>query len=381
VIAPEPLIAEFERLYQRRPSLYRAPGRVNLIGEHTDYTDGFVMPAAVDRHTWVAIAPRRGRAVRVRSADYASSAVFDLDAPPALGPGWLAYVRGMAAVLERGGHRLCGADLLIRTDVPIGGGLGSSAALEIAAGFALLDASGIAVDLTALALAAQQAEHEFAGTRCGIMDQFISARGRAGHALLIDTRTLGFELLPVPPGAAIVVCDTKVRHELATDGYNDRRAECETGVRAIRARSPGVASLRDATMQDLAALDGSPVIQRRCRHVISENARVLEAAAALERGDLQRFGRLMGESHRSLRDDYEVSCAELNLMVELASSVDGAYGTRMTGGGFGGCTVSLVRRDRVEAFCERIARGYEAGTGRVPALYVCAAARGVERVD
>jgi galactokinase len=213
------------------------------------------------------------------------------------------------------------------------------------------------------------------------MDQFVSARGRAGHALLIDTRTLDFEPLPLPPDVAIVVCDTTVRHELATDGYNDRRAECEAGVRAIRARSPGVVSLRDATVQDLAALDGVPLLQRRCRHVISENARVLETAAALTRGDFRRVGGLMNESHRSLRDDYEVSCDELNLAVELASSIDGVYGARMTGGGFGGCTLSLVRHDRVGAFCERIATAYEAATGRAPALYACAAANGVERVE
>src|SRR5713226_8179868 len=275
---------------------YRAPGRVNLIGEHTDYNDGFVMPVAIDRHTSVSLEPRRDRRIIARSDAYHDPAAIDLDA---IGGGptghWSDYVRGVAAVLERDGHRLGGADLLIGSDVPIGAGLSSSAALEVAVGGALLDAAGIDLDRTALALACQRAEHEFAGTRCGIMDQFVVCHARPDHALLLDTRTLQMQWLPLPDEVTIVVCNTMTRHALAGSAYNDRRADCEAGVRAIAAHVPSVCALRDVTPAILETnRDALPDrIYRRCRHVVTENARVLDAAHALEQGDLDEFGQLM----------------------------------------------------------------------------------------
>jgi galactokinase len=355
---------------------------VNLIGEHTDYNDGFVMPVAIDRFTTVTATPRSDRLIVATSTAFPAPATIDLDAPGD-GPSgaWADYVRGVAAILERGGRRLVGADLAFDSDVPIGAGLSSSAALEVAAGYALLDLAGHAIDRTALALACQQAEHEFAGMRCGVMDQFIAARGRAGHALLLDTRSLEPAWLPLPPDVQVIVCNTMKKHALASDGYNDRRADCETGVRALAARLPGVRALRDVTLDDLHAhrdaLDDR--VFRRCRHVVTENARVLEAAAALRGRDIAAFGPLMAASHASMRDDFEISIAEVDAMVEIALRARGVLGARMTGGGFGGCTVNLVRADAVAAFVPHVRDGYAARTGLVPEIHVCVASDGVGR--
>ena len=362
------------------PRVYRAPGRVNLIGEHTDYNDGFVMPAAIDFYTRVAAAPREDRKLVLRSENFGESVEFDLDETDPRPRGhWSDYPRGVAVVLERAGVRLRGAELLIRGEVPIGAGLSSSAAIEVATAFALADVSGAEVGRAELAKLCQRAENEFVGVRCGLMDQFISCHGRAGHALLLDCRTLDYALLPLPAGVRLVVCNTMVRHELAGGEYNVRRAQCEEGVRLLARVLPGVRALRDVTTAELERLKGElpPVVYRRCRHVVGEDERVLAARGALERGDLAEFGRLMGESHRSLRDDYEVSCRELDLMVELARAQGGVYGARMTGGGFGGCTVNLVGADFVDDFRRGVGRGYEEATGVRPEIYVCAPAEGV----
>ena len=363
---------------------YRAPGRVNLIGEHTDYNDGFVMPVAIDRYVSVGAVPRGDRRVVARSDAFSTAAHIDLDAPGA-GPAgaWSDYVRGVAAVLERDGLRLHGADLTIAATLPAGAGLSSSAALEVAAGYALLDLAGHPVDRTALALACQKAEHEFAGTRCGVMDQFIACHGRAGHALLLDTRTLDAAWLPLPENVRVIVCNTMTPHSLASDGYNERRADCEAGVRALAVRLPRIRALRDVSFADLEA-NGDVLpdrVYRRCRHVVTENARTLSAADALREGDVARFGVLMGASHASLRDDYEVSTRELDVMVEAAREAEGTIGARMTGGGFGGSTVNLVRADAVETFVARVGERYTARTGLVAEIYACAAADGVHAVD
>jgi galactokinase len=363
---------------------YRAPGRVNLIGEHTDYNDGFVMPVAIDRFTTVTATRRADRLVVVTSTAYPDPVTIDLDAPGD-GPSgaWSDYVRGVAAILERRGRRLVGADMTIASDVPIGAGLSSSAALEVSTGYALMDLAGHAIDRTELALACQQAEHEFAGMRCGVMDQFIACHGRAGQALLLDTRSLDAAWLPLPADVQVLVCNTMTKHALASDGYNERRADCEAGVRALAARLPGVRALRDVTLDDLNAhrdaLDDR--VLRRCRHVVTENARTLDAADALRAHDIARFGRLMSASHASLRDDYEVSTGELDAMVEIAMEAGGVFGARMTGGGFGGCTVNLVRDDAVAAFAAHVRDGYTARTRRVPEIHVCIASNGAERID
>jgi galactokinase len=363
--------------------MFRAPGRVNLIGDHTDYNDGFVMPMAIAFSTWVTSAPRSDRTVSLFSENFSEGMDFDLDeqSPHAQGH-WSDYVKGIAITLERTGHRLHGGDLRIRSEVPIGSGLSSSAALEVASGFALLTNSGLIVDLTELARVCQRAENEFVGIRCGIMDQFVSCYGQAGKALLLDCRSLEYKLLPLPD-ALVAVCNTMVKHSLATSQYNVRRRECEAAVRHFAQSHPGVRALRDVTEADLKLYgDGlSEVIHRRSRHVITENARVLAGGAALEKGDLIALGQLMNSSHRSLRDDYEVSCKELDLMVELAQAVPGVYGARMTGGGFGGSTVNLIAPENVDEFRETVARGYEAATGLTPEIYICSASEGVEEVN
>ncbi len=362
---------------------FRAPGRVNLIGEHTDYNDGFVMPAAIDFSTWVEVSPLEQHKLQIFSQNFQEEIEVDLDDRNLSARGhWSDYPLGVAVILERAGHRLRGARLQIRGEVPIGAGLSSSASVEVATACALVANSGLKIDPRELALLCQRAENEFVGARVGIMDQFISLFGQAQKALLLDCRSLEFRLLPFPDKVRLIICNTMVKHELASSAYNERRAQCEAGVKHLAKFFPNVIALRDVTIEQLEAhRDGLPdVVYRRCRHVITENERVLAAGDALERDDPKRFGDLMAESHRSLRDDYEVSCNELDLMVELAQSVEGVYGARMTGGGFGGCTVNLVAETRVEEFRRDMTEQYERITKLRPEIYSCRAANGAGEV-
>jgi len=362
---------------------FRAPGRVNLIGEHTDYNDGFVMPAALDFSTWVSVSPLEERKLKIFSENYGEEIEVDLDDRNlSARRRWSDYPVGVAVVLERAGFRLRGARLQIRGEVPIGSGLSSSAAIEVATACALTANSGLKIDPRELAVLCQRAENEFVGARVGIMDQFISLFGQAQKALLLDCRSLEFRLLPLPDNVRLIICNTMVKHALASSAYNERRAQCEAGVKDLEKFVPNVTALRDVTLEQLEAhADGlDDVVYRRCRHVITENARVLSAGEALEQGNLGRFWELMAESHRSLRDDYEVSSEELDLMVEIAQKVEGVYGARMTGGGFGGCTVNLVADTRVEEFKDRVSRECERTTTLRPEIYVCTAANGAEEV-
>lgn len=370
----------FEAFRSAGARVYRAPGRVNLIGEHTDYNDGFVMPAAIDLYTEVAIKPREDRTLFIHSENFSDSVEFDLDEPNPRARGhWSDYVRGVAVTLKRAGYRLRGADLAIRGDVPIGAGLSSSAAIEVATGLAMLDNCRIEIDRVNLAKLCQQAENEFVGMRCGIMDQFISCCGKAGTALMLDCRSLDYRLLALPEHVRLVICNTMVKHELGSSAYNTRRAECEAGVKHFAKLLPGIQALRDVTVNDLERFgsDLNEVVFKRCRHVITENNRVIKVAAALERGDLYAIGELMAESHRSLRDDYEVSCSELDAMVDFAAHIEGVFGARMTGGGFGGSTINLVKAANVAEFKRRVAHGYEQATGLEPEIFVCSTADGV----
>ncbi len=380
---PQLVETVFRKKYGSPAGIFRAPGRVNLIGEHTDYNDGFVMPAALGFSMYVAVGVRPDRMISVLSLDFDEAVNLNLDD---LGAGptglWSDYVRGVAAVMQASGLTLPGVNLVIKSEVPIGAGLSSSAAVEVSSAFALFAVAGVEVDRREIAALCQRAEHLYAGTNCGIMDQFIACFGQAGHALLLDCRTLAYELLEVPDSVRIVVCNTMVKHTLAGGEYNQRRADCEEGVRFLQSRLPGVRALRDVDLLQLTQFgsDMPDRVYRRCRHVVSENARTLEAAEALRKHDLGSFGRLMVESHRSLRDDYEVSCPELDKMVELALNQKSAYGARMTGGGFGGCTVNLVQADAVEAFRSNVSGQYEKATGLAPAIYICAAADGATRL-
>ena len=373
---------KFRKCYGGRARIYRAPGRVNLIGEHTDYNDGFVMPAAIEFYVWIAIASRNDRKLLLHSTNFSETVEIDLQDDPQPRNHWSDYVSGVAVMLERAGYRLQGANLLIRGDVPIGSGLSSSAAIEVASGFALLENSGLPVHRLELVKLCRRAENEFVGARVGIMDQFISGCGQAGYALMLDCRSLEYRLLPLPRDVSLVICNTMVRHELASGEYNTRRAECEEGVRLLSRSLPSIRALRDVSLAELEANTSTlpETIYKRCRHVISEDVRVTKAAASLERGDLETFGKLMAESHRSLRDDYEVSCSELDLMVELAAQQEGVYGARMTGGGFGGCTINLVRSEHVSDFQSRVGNAYQKSTGLAPQIFVSPAAEGASEV-
>ena len=366
------------------PRLYRAPGRVNLIGEHTDYNDGFVLPAAIDLAAWVAAAPRDDRVLRIAAADLGRHAERSLDErDPSPARDWSDYAFGVALELERAGHRLRGADLLVTSDVPVGAGMSSSAALEVAVALALLDLAGLALDPVEVARLCQAAENRFVGTRCGIMDQFASCRGRAGHALHLDCRSLEAEEVPVPDEVAILVCDSRVSHALADGAYNDRRASCEAAVRILARGRPEIRALRDVAPDELeGALGELPddVLRRRCRHVVTENARVGEAVRALRMGDLPRVGGLMRASHESLRRDYEVSCDELDFLVEAAERCDGVLGSRLMGGGFGGSTISLVRPGAVTDVAAALRESYRGRYGKVPGMHVCRTADGARRV-
>lgn len=379
------IIAEkFRARYGANPRVYRAPGRVNLIGEHTDYNDGFVMPAAIGFHCWVAASPRQDHKLVVSSEEFPEVVEAELS-QDALHPThtWSDYSVGVAAQLEEAGFALTGANLLIHGEVPIGAGLSSSASIEVATALALAGESGLSIDRTALARICQQAENDFVGMRCGIMDQFISLYGRANHALMLDCRSLSFELVPIPESVRLVICDTGVKHKLAGGEYNRRREQCEEAVRFLARVLPGIRALRDVSTEELEEHRGllSEVAYKRAHHVVTENARVLDGMEALRKGDLQRFGQCMAESHRSLRDMFEVSCAELDLMVELANREAGVYGARMTGGGFGGATVNLVDERSAEIFAANVAKGYREKTGIACATYICMPADGAGLVE
>jgi galactokinase len=384
VVDRDAILTRFRTLYSREPRLFGAPGRVNLIGEHTDYNDGFVLPIAINLGITLAGAKRADRLVRVHSINLDESAEFDLDHPGPRRRGiWLDYVEGVAQALVELGLPIAGADMALGGDVSLGGGLSSSAALEMSVGMALLALSGIELDKKLLALSGQKAEHVYVGTQCGIMDQFIGAMGQAGHALLIDCRRLEGKLIPLHlPETVLVVCNTKVKHSLASSEYNTRRAECERGVEILREALPGIAALRDVSLADFARFQGRlpEPVRQRCRHVISENERTLAATHALETGAVEEVGRLMNASHNSLRDDYQVSCRELDIMVETARSVPGVAGARMTGGGFGGCTVNLVWREALDIFHTIVSQEYLWATGLTPDIFTVEASGGAAEI-
>jgi len=373
------VVAEFERLFGQSPMwVVRAPGRVNLIGEHTDYNAGFVLPMAIDRAVWIAFRPESDGYVVVHSLDFGAQAHFHLDALRNTGAGWLEYLKGVAWALQAAGYPVRGWRGVLAGDVPIGAGLSSSAALEMATARAFAAVGGWEWRPAEMALLGQRAENQWVGVNCGIMDQMISACGRAGHALLIDCRSLDSELAPLPVDTAVVVLDTATRRGLADSAYNERRARCEAAARHF-----GVAALRDVTVALFEARAGEldPETRRRARHVVTENERTLAARAAMQRGDAAELGRLMNASHVSLRDDFEVSSPELNAMVTSALEQPGCLGARMTGAGFGGCAVALVTQATASEFATGVAAAYRGRTGIQPQVYVTAATNGAEVFD
>jgi galactokinase len=356
------------------PAVALGPGRVNLIGEHTDYNDGWVLPMAIARHAAVAFRPRADRKLRAHSMAYAETREVSLDAlaPPG-GADWLSYVAGTAWAMAEAGLMPPGLDLVVSGDVPIGAGLSSSAALELASARAFCHAGGIPWDPVRMARIGQRAENRYVGVNCGLMDQMASAVCREGNALLLDCRTLETEAVPIPSAAAVVVMDTGARRSLAGSAYNERRASCEAAVKVLGEGRPEIRALRDVDLHTLESAAGrlDPVSLMRARHVVPENRRPLEMAAALGASDLPLAGRLMNDSHLSLRDLYQVSCDELDLITDLARRHPGCFGARMTGAGFGGCAVALVKADAVLDFVEKVHRAYRTQVDLPSAFFAC----------
>lgn len=368
----------FTRRFGEPPAIIvRAPGRVNLIGEHTDYNDGFVLPMAIDRAMWIALRPRPDRLVSAFSLDMREAIEFDLDRFEKLS-GWGEYLKGVAWALSEAGYDVRGWEGVVAGDVPIGAGLSSSAAWELAAARAFASVAGFEWEAPKMALLSQRAENKWVGVNCGIMDQMISATGQADHAVLIDCRSLDLQAVPLPPETVVVVLDTATRRGLVDSAYNERRAQCEAAARFFK-----VKALRDVSVEQFNARSDEldPLTRRRARHVITEDDRTLRAVEAMQRGDAVELGQLMNACHASLRDDFEVSSHELNVMVEAAQRRPDCYGARMTGAGFGGCAVALVRADAARDFVHGVSTDYHAATGRTPSIYVCRATNGAEVIE
>ena len=396
-ISSNRLAQEFNKRFGHPPEFsVSAPGRVNLIGEHTDYNEGFVFPVAIDKYLHIAGSKRSDREVHLHALDMNEACVFSLEAiEDTKTPLWGNYLRGVAyllqeQVLRKIDHTLNGMSAVITGNVPISAGLSSSAALEVASALAFLGACGLEIANTAinsnseielielppmeLAALCQRAENEFAGVNCGIMDQSISLLGKADHALFLDCRSLEYKQVPLNlSDILIVICNTNVKRELASSEYNKRRAECEKGVEILQRWLPSITSLRDVTLENFKKYEAElpQITQKRCRYVVEENARVQNAVSALVAKDINTFGSLMNASHEGLRDAYEVSCDELNVLTEIAQSIDGVIGARMTGAGFGGCTVNLVYSNAVEEFQNRVMKEYTQLTSIEPHIYIC----------
>lgn len=369
--------------FQVEPSIFFAPGRVNLIGEHTDYAEGFVMPAAIEFATLAGISPRSDGKVVLYSENYGTEHSFDAAALPVKATKhWTDYPLGVLAVLAGEGHRIPALSLSLWGDVPLGSGLSSSAAVEVATALAVAHLIGVKYPGPVLARFCQRAENEFVGSSCGIMDQFISVNGAEDHALLLDCRDLTFKLAPIPHGVALVIANTMVKHSVADGEYTTRRAEVEEACAVIARHRPEVRFLRDATVSDLAqwGAEMSPNALKRARHVITENLRTVAAADALMRNNMQELGRLMAEAHRSYSQDFEGSCVEADAMVALAQGLPGLIGARLTGGGFGGCTINLVEREHAAEFAEALGARYSSEIGIVPQIHVCHASGGANRL-
>jgi galactokinase len=383
---PAELAALHLATYNASAKLYSAPGRVNLIGEHTDYSGGFVMPAAIDFSTLIAISPRTDGGFLAHSINFnqqVNRPIAELLAARA--KSWTDYPAGVLwALREKGIDVSAGFSLTIVGNVPLGAGLSSSASVEVATAFAVLGTLNLTLPLSEIALLCQHAENAFVGANVGIMDQFVICCGQQDHAVMIDTRFLTYTLAPIPSTVRIVICNSMVKHTLADGGgYNTRRAEMEAGLRILQQHRPEIVALRDATMDDLNRWGGemSPESLRRCRHVITEDDRVLAAVEAFKASDLTRFGELMHQAQLSFRNDFEASCPEIDILIDLANKQPGCFGARLTGGGFGGCTVNLVAADHAAAFVDGMRAGYLAATGITAEIYTSRASAGAHAIS
>lgn len=369
--------------FGQAPRLFAAPGRVNIIGEHTDYSDGFVMPAAIDFATLAALSLRTDGKVVIRSENYDEQVTLPANnLPVRASRHWSDYPLGVLAVLRQEGVQIPAFSLTLHGDVPLGAGLSSSASVEVATMVAVLSLAQVEIPLPRVAQLCQKAENSYVGASTGIMDQFIACCGAKDHALLLDCRTLDFRLAPIPSNVSLVISNTMVKHSHAGGEYNTRRAEVEQGTAILHRHRPEIHKLRDATTDDLEkwGREMPSAVLRRTRHVITENQRTLAAAAALEQGDLQRLGKLMYEAHASYRDDFEGSCPEADVLVKLASKEPACIGARLTGGGFGGCTVNLVYTENAREFADSLQLGYKKATGIDADIYLCRASAGASEV-
>ena len=372
---PAALSQQFNFHFNSKPDfIVRAPGRVNLIGEHTDYNDGFVLPMAIDRGVWIALSPREDGKVRIFSLDLEAETAFELHSLTRNG-GWIEYPKGIASELMKAGYELKGFDAVMTGDVPRGAGLSSSAAVELAVARAFSAVSGFEWNAPVMAKLAQKAENEWVGVNCGIMDQMASAACKEGYALFLDCRSLEIQHAPLPKGISVVILDTSTRRGLVDSAYNERRSQCEEAARWF-----GAKALRDVSVKDLEKWKTgsglSEVAFRRARHIVTENTRVLEAINAMRNGNVKRLGELFNASHDSLRDDFEVTNDALNIMVECAQEQSSCYGARMTGAGFGGCALALVMEEKAGEFVDTVSSAYRQKTGLEASIYVCKASEG-----
>lgn len=372
------VIKIFQEKYGTSPTfVVRAPGRANLIGEHTDYNDGFVLPMTIDRAVWIALRPRQDRHIMVHSIDFNQTIEFNLEDFSNTKSGWAEYIKGVSWALQTAEHKLSGWEGVLAGDIPIGGGLSSSAAIEMATCRAYKALNHEEWNATEMAKLGQLTENEWIGQKTGIMDQMISAAGKKDHAMLLDCRSLERKMVSLPQGAIIVVMDSATRRELVDSAYNERRSQCQSVANFF-----GVKALRDLSLIELEQKKSqiNPVTYKRARHVITENERTLKASEAMQSGNSTKMGELMIASHVSMRDDFEISRKELDIMVEIALKQSGCFGARMTGGGFGGCAIALIRDDVIDSFTENVFNSYHTKTGLTPALYVCRATNGAEIV-
>jgi len=356
---------------------FRAPARVNIIGEHTDYNDGLVLPTTTALFTSVTATPRADRIIKVTSGQVQDTQGFDLDDIELVEePQWIYYAKGVAAEIEMEGVRLLGADLHIESDIPLGGGLSSSASFELAIATALLDIADASLSGPAIAKLCQRAENRYAGVSCGIMDQYVIACCEANMAMLLDCRTLDTEQVAIPEGLRLLITDSGIKHRLPVSGYNNRLGECALACRIFAQDAPEVTALRDLSMDRLESRRDhlGDLLYRRCRHVVTEIQRVRDAFAALQTGDLDKLGNLISASHASLRDDYDVSCDEVDQLVEIADGSTGVLGSRMVGAGFGGCVLSLVEADNIDAAAREVRQRFTDLTGDEPWMHIVQAA-------
>ena len=368
----KPITEKFKELFGSSQLTVRSPGRINLIGEHTDYNEGFVLPAAIDKEIYFAFAKNNGKECRIFSYDYGEMNAFSLDDFSPVPQGWINYIMGVVAQLQADGHRIEGFDCVFGGNIPIGAGLSSSAALENGVCLGLSSLFDLNLDKISMVRHSQKAEHEYAGVACGIMDQFASMMGKAAHAIRLDCRSMEYVYFPLDfEEYQFILCDTKVEHALADSEYNQRRSECELGLTAVQNFYSGISSLRDVTyeMLDTVRVEVPPVVYERCSYVLEENDRLLKGCELLKKGDFEGFGKLMYGSHDGLSKKYEVSCKELDFLVDFTRERDEVLGARMMGGGFGGCTINLVKRDQKEKLQAEITAAYYEQFMRSPEIY------------